>query len=59
MPSVIVFFAAIQVLVYLGTIQFIVRTLGKVLAVILDVSAPEATNACANIFLGGVSETNA
>lgn len=54
MPSVIVFFAAIQVLVYLGTIQFIVRTLGKFIANILDVSAPEATNACANIFLGGI-----
>ncbi|XP_053373042.1 solute carrier family 28 member 3-like [Mercenaria mercenaria] len=54
MPSVIVFFAAIQVLIYLGTIQFIVRTLGKFLAIILDVSAPEATNACANIFLGGI-----
>lgn len=56
MPSIMVFCAVIQVLIYLGTIQFIVRTLGKTVAAILDVSAPEAMNACANIFLGGVSK---
>ncbi|XP_052801298.1 solute carrier family 28 member 3-like [Mya arenaria] len=53
-PAIIVFCAVIQVLIYLGTIQFIVKSLGKVLAVVLDVSAPEAVNACANIFLGGI-----
>lgn len=54
LPSIMVFCAVVQVLVYLGTIQFVVKTLGTGIAAILEVSAPEATNACANIFLGGI-----
>ncbi|XP_053374460.1 solute carrier family 28 member 3-like [Mercenaria mercenaria] len=52
-PAIIVFLAVIQVLMYLGAIQFVVKLIGTPMAYILDVSAPEAINACANIFLGG------
>ncbi|XP_060587130.1 solute carrier family 28 member 3-like [Ruditapes philippinarum] len=53
MPAVIVFVAVIQVLMHLGVIQFVVRLIGTPVAYLLDVSAPEAMNACANILLGG------
>ncbi|XP_045168425.2 solute carrier family 28 member 3-like [Mercenaria mercenaria] len=52
-PSIIVFVAVIQVLIYVGAVQFIVKLVGYPLAYILDVSAPEAMNAFANILLGG------
>jgi CNT family concentrative nucleoside transporter len=54
MPAVIVFVAVIQVLMHIGVIQFVIRLIGTPVAYILDVSAPEAMNACANILLGGV-----
>ncbi|XP_045170105.2 solute carrier family 28 member 3-like isoform X2 [Mercenaria mercenaria] len=56
-PGIIVFVAVIQVLIYLGAVQFIVKLVGTPLAFILDVSAPEAMNAFANIFLSGAESS--
>lgn len=53
LPSIIFFTTFVALMQYLGVMQAIVRTLGRFLAFVLGVSAPEAMNASANIFVGG------
>ena len=56
LPSIVFFTTVVTLLQYFGVIQAVVRTMGRFLAFVLGVSAPEAMNASANIFVGGVSK---
>ena len=58
MSTIVVFFAAVNVLSYLGVLEFVVKYIGGFLGFCLGTGRVESTNAAANIFLGGVSYIN-
>lgn len=54
MPIVVYFCAVINILYYLGVMQFIVRHFGRFLSFCLNTTPAESVNAAANIFVSMV-----
>ncbi|KAL3831924.1 hypothetical protein ACJMK2_023614 [Sinanodonta woodiana] len=51
--SIVVFFASfVNIMYFLGVIQFVVRHIGRFLSFCMDTSPAESVNAAANIFVG-------